>query len=107
MMEQEKTSMLHQEILVRPTEADVKEIFTALKMGMMGETASHELKMMMEQLLQASKAHLPAEPSQNALNSNGPKAQAKPAVRFRSWIITVSASRVLGHRKGRITCPCV
>ena len=50
--------MLHREVLLRPTEQDVKDIFTALKMGMMGETASYELKQMMERLLQASKGHL-------------------------------------------------
>ncbi len=50
--------MLHREVLLRPTESDVKDIFTALKMGMMGETASYELKQMMERLLQASKGHL-------------------------------------------------
>lgn len=50
--------MLHREVLLRPTEPDVKEIFSAMKMGLMGETASHELKQMMERLLQASKRHL-------------------------------------------------
>ena len=63
--------MLHREVLLRPTEPDVKEIFTALKMGMMGETASYELKQMMERLLQASKGHLLGHPAHPARSRSG------------------------------------